>query len=67
MSIYPGLTSYVDVHGCENMAIEDCKSCYSIYVKSNLARADCSDTLLDLLNLISPYGFPRYLIGNIVN
>lgn len=53
----------------KNIQNEACKETYSTRIDTNTAMTDCSQTLLDLLALISPKfnGLPGYFIGNIIS
>ena len=57
------------VNECKSLKTSECKSTYNPRIDSNMAMADCSQTLLDLLMLISPKfnGLPGYFIGNIIS
>ena len=57
------------VNECKSLESDECKSTYNPRIISNVVKADCSQTLLDLLSLISPKldGLPGYFIGNIIS
>ena len=57
------------VNECKSLESDECKSTYNPRINSNVVKADCSQTLLDLLSLISPKldGLPGYFIGNIIS
>ena len=56
------------VSECKNLGTDECKSTYNPHINSNMAKADSSQTPLDLLSLISPKldGLPGYFIGNMI-
>jgi hypothetical protein len=56
------------VNECKNLESDECKSTYNPRINSNMVKADSSQTLLDLLSLISPKldGLPGYFIGNMI-
>ena len=56
------------VNECKHIESDECKSMYNPRINSNMARADSSQTVLDLLSLISPKldGLPGYLIANMI-
>ena len=56
------------VNECKNIGSDECKSTYNPRIYSNMAKADSSQTMLDLLSLISPKldGLPGYFICNMI-